>query len=114
MLLRPPDPPAYFRNQFRIGGEAVRGSERIRGVDARESIIVRLRVKWIFHSFPSKFDLLRGSGNDEMRYPRNRAKLREAAPPMEGGVRWDGHPRSSRENIFSRQQHSFLKERIES
>ena len=83
-------------------------------VDARESINVRLRVKWIFHSFPSKLDLLRGSGNDEMRYPRNRAKLREAAPPMEGGVRWDGHPRSSREKIFSRQQHSFLKERIES
>ena len=78
-------------------------------VDARESINVRLRVKWIFHSFPSKLDLLRGSGNDEMRYPRNRAKLREAAPPMEGGVGWDGHPRSSRKKIIFENFYRFLR-----
>ena len=39
LLLRPLDPPAYFRNQFRIAGEAVRSSERIRlpGSGARAS-----------------------------------------------------------------------------
>ena len=48
-------------------------------VDARESTNVRLSVKWIFTYFrPSS--TYSGPGNDDMRYLRNRAKLRETAP----------------------------------
>ena len=66
-----------------------------------------LTCEMYFLHFSSQLDFHRGPGNEQTRYPRVRAKLREATPTAKGGVGLGDHPRSSREksffNIFSMQ-----------
>ena len=60
-----------------------------------------------FSHFSVPARLPRGPGNEDSRYSRVRAKLREVTPTAKGGVGWDDFTRSSREKKLLREQHFF-------